>query len=220
MEQFEIGASIRSSSGTKNARALRKQGSIPAVVYSKGQEAQSILIETREFVQAAEKALPSQTFKFKSEDSSLQGTEVLVKDVQLDGETNAVLHVDFHRLHKGESVDVRIPLDIEGEAPGVKNQGGVLAKLAREILISCQPDAIPATITINVSNLALGQRIQSGDIELPAGAKLAGSPDVTIVNVIAGREARLADSGAVDAAAEGEGEEAAASEESEGEEAK
>ncbi len=195
MEHFEISVTSRESQGTRQARNLRKTGEIPAVVYSRGEKALPISISSREFVHVAQKALPSQVFKLKSDDSQLANLDALVKDIQIDGQSGKVLHVDFQRLHPGQAVSVKIPLLVEGEAPGVKNEGGVLTKFTRDILVSCLPDSIPSTITINVSNLGLGQRIQACDIELPKGATLLGNPSETVVNVIAGREARLAESG-------------------------
>lgn len=203
MEDFTIEVQPRDTFGSRVSRNLRRQGKLPVVVYSQGKAAHSGLVSNRSFVQLAESARPSQVFTLKSPDSDLDGKIALVKSIQQEGVSGAVLHVDFQMLHEGQPVGLKVPLVIKGEAPGVKLQGGVLAVNCRDLEVVCRPSSIPQEIIVDVSNLALADRVVAGDLELPEGVRLAGSPKETIANVIVARAAKVA-------ATEGEAEDEAA----------
>lgn len=199
MEQFTIEIETRTDFGSRVSRGLRREGKLPAVVYSHGKDAFPVVLSAKEFVHLAEKARPSQVFTFKSGNAEIDGQLALVKDVQLDPVKDTVLHVDFQLLQAGEEVKLRVPVLTRGEAPGVKIQGGILTLHARELELFCFPSKIPAEIVVDVSSLNLGDRIQASDLQLPEGVRLAGSPDETIANIISGRAARLAEATAAEA---------------------
>ncbi len=202
---FILDLKERNDVGKGESKRARRAGFVPIVLYASGKEGTSALVEERQFRQLAEKALPSQVFTFKSEVKALDGQKGIVKDVQLVADSRELLHIDFQLLEEGKPVVVSVPLFTTGEAPGVKNQGGVLTVQCKEIKLSCLPSCIPTEFEVSISQLKLGQRIRTGDLELPEGVTLKSNPDETVANVVAGRAARLMESDAdEEGAAEGE----------------
>jgi large subunit ribosomal protein L25 len=189
----DIEVQTRNGKGTSVSRRLRKEGFIPAVAYCLGNPSAPVLLSEKEFVKTASSSLPSRVFRFKSNSSDLDGKNAIVKDIQREPVKGAVLHVDFQILTEGKAITMAIPLRFVGDPVGVKNQGGVFAATARDIILSCAPDAIPEIIEINVTKLGLGERIRACDISVPAGATLAGNPLEALASVIAGRAARTAE---------------------------
>jgi large subunit ribosomal protein L25 len=180
---------------------MRKQGLIPAVAYETGKEAIPFALDERIFKQLASRALSSQVFTFDDSVSKVAGRKALVKEVQRDGIKGDVLHVDFLLLEEGRSASVIVPVVVRGEAPGVKRQGGVLATSCREVTVLASPENVPNEILVDVSKLALGDRIRTRDIELPAGVALKSSPDQTVAIVLASRASKTEESAAKAAAA-------------------
>ena len=93
-------------------------------------------------------------------------TRVLVKDYQLDPVTNQVLHADFYQVAMDRAIQVTIPILVKGEAKGIKQQGGILEFVKREIEIECLPGDIPEGLEVDVTELLLHQGIRLKDIAL------------------------------------------------------
>lgn len=187
MKQFVLDVEKREVAGTTGSRRLRRDGFIPSVLYSKGEAAQPLAIEYRKFIHLAERAKPSQVITFHSEDKELNDKTGIVKEIQQDTVTGKVLHVDFQVLHAGESIELDITVVLQGEAPGVKEDGGVLTQHLHEVSVSCLPRNIPDNIIVDVSSLRLGDRIAIKDLELPEGVEIGEDPEETVVNVVAAR---------------------------------
>ncbi|MCB0336093.1 MAG: 50S ribosomal protein L25 [Bdellovibrionales bacterium] len=192
MKVKKLKVSVRETRGGGVGRRKRNEGLIPGIVYSKDFPATKIELNNDEFVQVAERSYPSQVFEFESDNAELNGKQAIVKDIQREYLKAAVLHVDFQVLAADRPVKVSVPLNVHGEAVGVKAQGGVLTVSCRTIRLSCLPGSIPEILDVNISALQLGERIRTGDLELPEGATLAGNPMETVANVISGRLSRLA----------------------------
>jgi large subunit ribosomal protein L25 len=111
-------------------------------------------------------------------------TRVLVKDYQLDPITHQVLHADFYRIRMDRAIVVTIPVTVKGEPKGVKQQGGVLEFIRREIEIECLPGEIPENVEIDVSDLMLHQGVRVREIAPDAKWKPKSDPDMMLVHVI------------------------------------
>ena len=107
-----------------------------------------------------------------------------MKDYQLDPITHQLLHADFLRIVMDRALQVTIPLTVKGEPKGVKQQGGILEFIRREIEIECLPADIPENVEIDVSDLMLHQGIRVRDIAVDAKWKPLSDPDMMIVHVI------------------------------------
>ena len=179
-------AEKRETRGKNAARQLRASGRIPAVVYGaeKG-KATEISVD------------PKVLFRILHSESGvntligLQGvgdgdTRVLVKEYQLDPISHKLLHVDFFQVAMDKMLTVTVPIVLKGEAKGVKQQGGIVDFVNREIAIETLPGDIPENITVDISELMLNQGVRVRDI-LTEGAKWkpVTEPDTMLVHVVA-----------------------------------
>ena len=202
MTDFTLNAEKRQELGANAAKRLRAGGFLPSIMYARGEAAIPLAISYKDFVKAAQSARISQVFMFKSKDGEINSRSAIVKEIQKEGVSGRVLHVDFQALHENEEIVVRIPLKIIGEAVGVKLDGGILTVSAHELSVSTLPKSIPQSIEVTVSELRIGQSIHAEDIKLPEGVRLAGNPLETIVSVVAVRQV-VEETPAVGATAEG-----------------
>ncbi|MFW5686881.1 MAG: 50S ribosomal protein L25, partial [Halanaerobium sp.] len=106
-----------------------------------------------------------------------------IKDYQKDVIKQNLLHVDFQFISMDEKITVSVPMHLEGEAAGVRD-GGVLQQLLREIEIDALPAEIPEEITIDISELEVGESLSVADLELPEGIDLVTDSDEVIVTVV------------------------------------
>lgn len=217
MENVTLEIELRADLGKGASARLRRQGLLPAVVYAHGNPAVAAVVNRKDFVQAAQRSRTSSIFVLKSKGAALNGKRAFVKEIQQDFVKKEVLHVDFLAVDENETARVRVPIQVAGEADGVKNQGGVLAIVNHYVVVSARPADVPALLAVDVSPLKLGERIRAADLPLPEGAVLSSNPEATIVSVITARTAKLAEptEAAAEAGAEGaaEGAEAASGEE-------
>ncbi|MFA7565674.1 MAG: 50S ribosomal protein L25 [Alkalispirochaeta sp.] len=182
MEQKVLTGETRTTSGKGNARALRRAGRIPAVVYGHS-EPVSLSIEAREFFKEFHGASESQliTLKLEKEDRV-----VLIKDYSEDITTGNIMHIDFYEIEQGKLLRTRIAIRLTGTPVGVR-EGGVLDHSLYEVDIECLPKDIPAQLTIDVSGLAQGDTVHVGDISVPSGVTILNSPDQTVASVVVPR---------------------------------
>jgi large subunit ribosomal protein L25 len=162
-------ATARDTFGKNEARRTRREGRVPAVLYGgDGKAATPIAVPPKALL----KILHSESGQNTLISLKLAGagdTRVLVKDFQIDPITHEVLHADFYRIAMDKLLEVTIPVTVHGEPKGVKQQGGVLEFIRREIVIECLPADIPEHIDIDVSELMLHQGVRVRDI--PASPK-------------------------------------------------
>ena len=168
---FELNAELRSKTGTSDARRLRHQGQIPAVVYGSGQEPQTIVMAHKDIFHALEnEAVFSHVLKLtingKQED-------VVLKAVQRHPYKPKITHVDFLRVNTKEKISLNVPLHFINEETslGVK-AGGNLSKTMTELEITCLPSNLPEFINVDIAKLELGHALHISDIQLPKGVEL------------------------------------------------
>ena len=111
--------------------------------------------------------------------------QVLIKDYQVNPITRALLHVDFYRVAMDRAITVTVPIELTGEAEGVKVQGGLIEFVQREIAVECLPSDIPEHITVDVSALTIGQSVRVGDLLEGASWRPVAEADTLLVHVIA-----------------------------------
>ncbi len=168
----------------ENSKALRKSGSIPAVVYGPKQEAISIKINTVAFLRALKEAGESTVLNL-----SIDGEdhEVLIQDVVKEAIRGDVLHADFYAIEKGKKVSVNVPLEFVGESPAEK-AGGILVKVLHEIEIEAMPKDLPHEIEVSIESLVdMESQINVGDLVMPTGVTLLTNPEEVVVLVQAQR---------------------------------
>ena len=177
-------ATARDTFGKNEARRTRREGRVPAVLYGgDGKVATPIAVPPKALL----KILHSESGQNTLISLKLAGagdTRVLVKDFQIDPITHEVLHADFYRIAMDKVLEVTIPVTVHGEPKGVKQQGGILEFIRREIVIECLPADIPEHIDIDVSELMLHQGVRVRDIPTSPKWKAITEGEAMLVHVI------------------------------------
>jgi large subunit ribosomal protein L25 len=157
----------RDEKGSANARRLRREGRVPGVIYSDGAAASAVSLPKHEFEQML-RHHTSEHVMIKIQVEGGKEESVLLKEVQHDAISGSVVHVDMQKVAMDKKLHVEVPVELTGEAEGVKNQGGVLDHLLHEIEIECFPADIPETIHVDVSALKLGDVLTIKDLQAKA----------------------------------------------------
>ena len=177
-------ATARDTFGKNEARRTRREGRVPAVLYGgDGKAATPIAVPPKALL----KILHSESGQNTLISLKLAGagdTRVLVKDFQIDPITHEVLHADFYRIAMDRVLQVTIPVTVHGEPKGVKQQGGILEFIRREIVIECLPADIPEHVDIDVSELMLHQGVRVRDIATNPKWKAVTEGEAMLVHVI------------------------------------
>src|SRR6058998_3947206 len=176
-------ATTRETFGKNEARRTRREGRVPAVLYGGDKAATPIAVLPKALL----KILHSESGQNTLIALKLAGTgdaRVLCKDFQLDPVTHEVLHADFYRVAMDKLLQVTIPVTVHGEPKGVKQQGGVLEFIRREIEIECLPGDIPEHIQIDVSELMLHQGVRVRDVPIDPRWKPLTEADAMLVHII------------------------------------
>src|SRR5438876_5130727 len=177
-------ATARDSFGKNEARRTRREGKVPAVLYGgDGKGATPIAVAPK----ALSKILHSEAGQNTLIALKLAGggdARVLVKDFQLDPVTHEILHADFYRVAMDRVLEVTIPVIVHGEPKGVKQQGGIVEFVRREIVIECLPADIPEHVDIDVSELMLHQGVRVRDIATNPKWKAVTEGEAMLVHVI------------------------------------
>jgi len=163
------------------ARRLRATGEIPGVLYGAGKEPRSISLDPKVMT----RILNSESGHNTIFDISVDGekSKAMIVDWQYEPIKGKLLHVDLKRIAMDKVLRISVPIEIVGEAPGVKTEGGILDVVLREVEVECLPADIPSHIDVDVSNLTFGVNIRVAD--LPHGGKLKflTDPNVTVVHI-------------------------------------
>ena len=150
--------------GNKNdARRVRASGKIPAVVYGAGKDALSVSVDPRQ----VSRILSSETGHNTIFDLALNGgeqTKAMIVDWQYEPVKGKLLHIDLKRIAMDKRLAVKVPIFLKGEAAGVKQQGGILEQMLREVEVECLPGDIPGHIDADVSELVFGKVLRVSDL--------------------------------------------------------
>jgi large subunit ribosomal protein L25 len=150
--------------------ALRKGGSIPAVLYGPKHKSTSVLVSTTDFIKVFKKAGESSVVVLKE---GINEHEALIQDVDVHPVTGAPRHADFYVIEKGKKVKVNVPLVFVGVSPAVKDKGAILIKVARDLEIEAAPKDLPRELTVDISTLIeFSSTVTAKEIKLPVGVTL------------------------------------------------
>jgi large subunit ribosomal protein L25 len=177
-------ATPRDTFGKNEARRTRRAGQVPAVLYGgDSKDATPIAVAPKALL----KILHSDSGQNTLIALKLPGagdTRVLVRDFQIDPVTHQVLHADFYRVAMDRLIQVTIPVIVHGEPKGVKQQGGILEFIRREIVIECLPGDIPENVDIDASELMLHQGVRVRDVATNPKWKAVTEGEAMLVHVI------------------------------------
>ena len=174
-----ITAQLREITGTNKVRNLRKNEMVPAVIYGNEAEVQKVNIPLNELLKASQNDL----FYTQILLIAIDGKEekVVLKELQREPQKGKLLHADFMRVSRKTILKVTVPINFinEENCLGVKTEGGVVIKTAREIEVSCSAENIPESIDIDIENLNLNESLRLSDVVLPEGAEIPGLTEET-----------------------------------------
>jgi large subunit ribosomal protein L25 len=181
-------ATTRTRFGKNEAGRLRREGLLPSVLYGGATreggkpEAVSISVEPKALLRILHSQSGANTIITLALGS--ESPKVMLREFQLDPVSRQLLHADFYRVAMDKAITVTVPLLLRGEAPGVKQQGGLLDFVHREIDIECLPTDIPEHIEIDVSELMLNQSLRLRDIVGSMKWKPVSEADLMLVHVV------------------------------------
>jgi len=220
MADIVLNVEVREGAGTGGARAVRRSGLVPGILYGGDQEPVSISVKANEFRKALYTGkLLGHLVKLKY---GAETQSVIAKDVQMHPVTDEPMHFDLYRVDEHQEIKIAVPVHFRNqeECPGLK-RGGTLNIALHEILVSVAADQIPEELVVDLTGLDIGDNVRVSDVQVPGVAKVALDADVVVAS-IAGMQAEEveepvegAEAAEGEAAAEG-GETAEAGEASEG----
>jgi large subunit ribosomal protein L25 len=180
-------ATARDSFGKNEARRTRRGGLVPAVLYGAssgaGKEATAIAVNPKALLKILHSESGANTL-ISLKLAGAADARVLVREYQLDPVTHQLLHADFYRVAMDRAIQVMIPVVVKGEPAGVKQQGGILEFVRREIEIECLPGDIPEHVEVDVSELMLHQGVRVRDLAVQPKWKPVSDADMMLVHVI------------------------------------
>jgi large subunit ribosomal protein L25 len=182
-----VNAKGRDDRGKNAARRLRREGLVPGIVYGGKGGSIAIAVDPK----ALQKVLRSEAGRntiLKLDIAGAGATNAILKDLQVDPIKDSLLHADFYRIAMDVAIRVTVPINIRGEARGVKVDGGILELITREIEVECLPGDIPERIDVDVSDLGLNGALRVSDLPASAKVKILESPDQVVVHVVSVKE--------------------------------
>lgn len=179
-----MSATVRANGGKGAARATRREGRVPGVIYGDKKAPLMISLDYKTLHQRIYAGHFKSTIFMLEVDG--QQHRVIPRDYQLDKIKDTPVHVDFLRLGEGASITVDIPIHVTGadKSPGIK-RGGTVNLVEHALSLRCSVDSIPAGIDIDISALNIGGSVHLADIALPAGVKATTRENPTLLSIVA-----------------------------------
>ena len=177
-----LNVKVRKETGKRPVRKLRREGTIPAVLYGHGEQTLSLSIPQAEVSAAVRHG--SRLVELKGE----LAEKAFIRDLQWDTFGLEVMHLDLARISEHERVKVQVAIELRGEAPGVR-EGGVVQHLMHELSIECAVSAIPEKISVSINSLTKGAEIKVSDLTVPEGVKVLTPADELVVECVEPTEA-------------------------------
>lgn len=180
MEQARLEAKPREGRGKGAARATRRAGLVPAIVY--GHKIEPAAIQLPERVLSRFLHAQNENVIINMDTGGDEPETVMLKETQIDSVTRKILHADFIRVSLEERVTTNVPITLLGTAPGILS-GGVQEFLLREILVECQVGLLPDYIEVDISSLEMGDQIRVRDVESEVEMDILSDPATIIVTI-------------------------------------
>jgi len=198
-QTVSLAASPREKTGKGAARQARFAKQVPAVIYGHGRPAQSLMVDALLLEQALAGVEPESTLIELTVDG--KKTRALIREIQRHPIRPDIIHVDFYEIHSGEKITLKVPVHLVGAPDGVRNGGGVLDQVTREVEIEVLPEHLPDRVELDVTALKIGESLHVRDLTIANAVILSGA-DLTIAVVVPPRAEEVA-APTPEAAAEG-----------------
>lgn len=173
---------IEQRDASRDADKVRAENKVPGVYYGKSEEATPIAIDRGTFERTWHRAGESTIVTLTDEQG--ETVDTLIHEVQQDPVTEAPIHVDFFAFERGKPIEVSVPIEFVGEAPAVKEQGGILVKVLHSMTVRALPKDLPPHVEVDVSPLAeLNSQLTAKEITLPDGVELGEDPEEAVASI-------------------------------------
>jgi len=184
-KQVKLKAEPRTTTGRSAARRLKALGIVPAVIYGGKEKSQPLQVSARDLNAMLSHASGENILVELEIAGQKAAKTALLQEVQHSPVGGDILHVDFHAISMDEKIEASVPLEPLGISIGVKNAGGLLDQNIRSLTVECFPKDLPDRITVDVSELNIGDSIHVRDIKLPSGVVAKVNADLTAFSVMA-----------------------------------
>lgn len=178
----KLNAQLRTDTGKSAVRAIRRAGRVPAVVYGHGDETRPLTVDALELEKLVSSISVENTLIDLVIDGAGKPTSALIREVQYHPVRPQILHVDLYQVHAGEKIHLEIPIRIHGTPVGVREDGGILQEVLREIHVECLPRDIPEGVDVDIAELRIGETIHVSDVSIP-NVRILNDPDLVICTV-------------------------------------
>jgi len=202
MSEAVLTGQYRQVTGKGSARRLRRAGQVPGVLYGAGQESTPVAVDARQLERLAHGAGVHGLVELQLQDGDRAAQrKVLIKELQRDPVTGAIVHVDLHAVALDQELETTVPVEAVGSPAD-----GVVNLLRRELTVSCLPADIPEVISVDVSGLEVGAQVTVQDLTVPPGVRVRHDPDDVVLTIIPTRTEAAPEAEAPAGEAGGEGE--------------
>ncbi|MCY3555845.1 MAG: 50S ribosomal protein L25 [Gemmatimonadetes bacterium] len=182
MNQVSLKARQRTDTGKQVAKALRRDGALPAVVYGSGESSTPLTLDYREFEGFLRKTR-GESVVINLEIEGMEDKKALLRDIQRDYLRNQLLHADFQQIRMSDRITTEVSLVMIGEPIGVTRDGGVLDQSLRVVEISCVASEIPEHLEVDISELSMGDTIHISDLTFE-NVEIVTDGEVAVVSVL------------------------------------
>jgi large subunit ribosomal protein L25 len=199
--EVTLKAEPRTGTGKGVAHKLRAAGKIPAVLYGHGIEAIPVTVDLRLLTSA----LATEAGRNVLIDLEVNGEThlTLARELQRDVLRGTLIHADFLKISRDQTIEVDVPIHVVGESPGVK-EGGVVEHHLWAVTVACKPGNVPERLDADISRMVLGDRLLVRDLPLPEGVEMLTEAEETVLSVVVPQVLKLEEEVPAEAVAEGE----------------
>lgn len=182
MEQIMIQSTLREETGKGPNRRLRVAGKVPAVLYGQKSQTVSLTVDPKDIFRILTSQAGENTI-FQLAVPGKEAVNCLIKEYQLEPVRHSLLHADFYEVAMDQTLEVDVPIEVRGEAYGVKTEGGLLDVVHRELRVECLPADIPEHIVIDVTEMKIGDMVRVRELKISDKIKILNDAETVVVAV-------------------------------------
>lgn len=186
-DRLQLEAELREPGSSNEARRIRTQGKVPAVLYGSGRDPQPITVESRKVIEILRSEQGQNSILNLAVPGTKKTQTAMILEYQVDALTHRMLHADFVRIAMDEALEIDVPIELVGEARGVTIDHGVLDFIQRDVRVRCLPGDIPDNLKVDISDLSIGDVMQINGLEVPEGVEILDEMDKPIISIGAPR---------------------------------
>lgn len=183
MEKIQLKAKTRTTKGNGPARAIRREGRVPAVLYGPNTEPMMLSVDMHDLEMVLKQGNIGRAILDLDIDDGKSTKSAMVKELQTHPVSQAFLHMDLYEISMDRKIRVNVPVVTTGKSKGVE-LGGMLQLIRRELEVYCLPNEIPEAITIDITDLDMGDAIHVEDIQLGGDLEISHEVNFTVLTVV------------------------------------